>query len=98
MQQLGWVVADASRDAEVISKSSLIQPQGFQITAKAQGCHGITQEAALQNGRPLADVLEEFMRDVCQACSRGGRVCARRLPGEDGGLIDDGRPSPPPRF
>ena len=86
--QLGWVVADASRNGEAISKSSLIQPQGFQITEKAMGCHGITQEDALRSGRPLADVLEEFVRDVSHACSRGGRVCAHQLE-LDAGLVDE---------
>lgn len=86
--QLGWVVGDGSRDAKVISKSSLIKPQDFQITEKARGCHGITQEAALQNGRPLADVLGEFMRDVSQACARGGRICAHQLE-FDAGVVDE---------
>lgn len=86
--QLGWVVADANHNADVISKSSLIQPQGFQITEKAKGWHGIAQKEALQNGRPLADVLEEFMRDVSQACARGGRVCAHQLE-FDAGVVDE---------
>ena len=34
--QLGWVVAGVGRDAEAISKSSLIQPEGFLIMQKAQ--------------------------------------------------------------
>ena len=85
--QLGWAVGDASVDAEIVVKSALIQPRGFEIAEKAIAHHHITQDIALEHGRPLASVLEEFMRDVSQACSRGVRVCAHQLE-FDAGVID----------
>ena len=86
--QLGWVVAGPGNSRELVSKSSLIQPCGFQMSARATKCHGITHEAAMENGRALADVLEEFVRDASEACARGGRVCAHQLE-FDAGLIDE---------
>ena len=86
--QLGWVVGDANVEAEVVAKSALIQPQGYEISRKATDYHKITQDIALQNGRALADVLKEFMTDISQAHARGGRICAHHLE-FDAGLVDE---------
>ena len=85
--QLGWSIAGIDDNAKIILKSSLIRPEDFQISDKANACHSITQENARQNGRPLAEVLEEFMRDISQAHSQGGRICAHQLE-FDAGVID----------
>ena len=85
--QLGWAIGFASRDAEVISKAYIIQPKDFVIAGKAKACHGITQEHAVQQGRPLIKVLEEFMHDILQAVSKGGRICAHQLE-FDAGVIE----------
>jgi DNA polymerase III epsilon subunit-like protein len=86
--QLGWAVGDANVGAEVVVKSALIQPQGYEISKKASDHHKITQDIALQNGRPLADVLTDFMIDVSQAHSRSARICAHHLE-FDAGLVDE---------
>ena len=85
--QLGWAIATASRDAEVTSKGYFVQPKDFEIAERAKACHGITQEHALQQGRPLINVLEEFMHDVLQAVSKGGRLCAHQFE-FDAGVIE----------
>jgi len=43
---------------------SIIQPDGFLIPAEATRIHGITNEYALQHGRPLRQVLEELNNDI----------------------------------
>ena len=64
--QLAWAVGDANVDAEVVVKCALVRPEGYEISSKASAHHHITQQDVLQKGRPLADVLQEFMHDVAQ--------------------------------
>ena len=66
-------------NASDLTKSALIQPQGFQIAQRATDCHGITHKHASKDGTSLADTLVEFMRDVSTAILKGGRVCAHQL-------------------
>ncbi|NJM94781.1 MAG: PHP domain-containing protein, partial [Cytophagales bacterium] len=51
----------------VEQRSFLIQPDGFDIPYEAVKIHGITTERAKADGRPLAEVLEEFSGAVAQA-------------------------------
>ena len=44
--QLGWVIGEPRRDANVIEKISLVRPNDFQISAKAFNVHRISQEEA----------------------------------------------------
>ena len=85
--QVGWAVADVTTNGQNIVKERLIQPTGFVITAKAEKFHGISQERAVAEGFPLAQVLTEFMQDVRDIRRRGGRIVCHHL-GFDGGILD----------
>eukprot|EP00973_Karenia_brevis_P009794 1323001-Karenia_brevis.AAC.1 len=76
---LAWVIGDAGEGEQAIVKNAVIQPHGFLISDRASAVHGITHKDASTNGRQLAVVLDEFMRDVSESVLRGGRVCAHQL-------------------
>lgn len=57
--QLAWMVCD--RDGEIVAKADrLVQPQGFTIPPEVSRIHGITTRMAIEKGRPLKEVMEEF--------------------------------------
>ena len=74
--QLAWCVGNAT--IPEISKSYFVRPFGFTLAAKASIFHGIGQEKT-QEGRPLQDVLQEFMTDVRRCTQQGGQVVAHHL-------------------
>ena len=49
----------------------------------------ISHERALQEGRDLKDVLQEFMGDVKEACRQGGRVVAHQLEFDAGVIYEE---------
>lgn len=64
--QLGWLLTD--ENGTVIRQGNMIvKPDGFEIPAGAASVHGITTEIALQQGQPLADVINAFIGDLSQA-------------------------------
>ena len=75
--QIGWNLGYV-RDVPT-KKEYLIKPEGFCVSEKATGVHGITQEVALSLGRELRDTLQELMADVRICAERGGRVVAHQL-------------------
>ena len=75
--QLGWAIGTAP-DALVV-KECVVQPTDFQISEKATRYHGISHEWAMQNGRPLRKVLEEFMKDIINVYDQGGRIVVHHL-------------------
>ena len=76
--QLGWAyIADGS-DVPVV-KSCLIKPKGFAIETSATEKHGIEHDTALEHGRPLGEVLREFLEDVSALHEKGYRICAHHL-------------------
>ena len=75
--QLGWAIGTAP-DALVV-KECVVQPTDFQISEKATRYHGISHEWAMQNGRPLREVLEEFMKDIINVYDQGGRIVVHHL-------------------
>ena len=77
--QLGWCVGSFSSDKGPVVKQALVCPDGFEISAAAAAKHKITTAIARRDGRPLADVLCEMLRDVCAVHCHGGRVCAHQL-------------------
>ena len=87
--QLGWVIGGPDVDSEVRKKVSLIHPHGFEIQEKAARFHGISQSHALRHGRPLTDVLRDFMRDVLECCDHGGRVVAHQLEFDAGIILNE---------
>lgn len=63
--QIGYIVMDGNKT--VYSHEDIVKPDGFEIPESVSKIHGITTERALQDGRPLADVLDEFFSWVNEA-------------------------------
>jgi len=82
---LAWVTGPVTTNAKLIRKRVLVKPNGFRISSKAFGFHGISEEDA-HNGSDLAEVLNEFMEDVNSMCSQGAYICAHNLE-FDAGII-----------
>lgn len=60
---VAWIVCKET--GEVCKKVySLIRPDGWKIPADSIKIHGITMEYALEQGRPLEDVLAELKADL----------------------------------
>ncbi len=59
MVQLAFLFYDA-RGNKVAGGDYLIRPEGFTIPDEASRIHGITTERALEDGKPLAQVLGDF--------------------------------------
>jgi len=59
---IGWSFGPPDTEATV--KELLIRPEGFQISDKATNYHKISHQHATDNGRPLKDVLNDFMDDL----------------------------------
>ena len=62
---ISWSVFEGTERKKHVSY--IIKPEGWQIPAESTAIHGITQEAAVMRGHPLAQVLEEFAADIRQA-------------------------------
>ena len=64
--QLAWLMVD--KDGNILKqKSVIIKPDGFSIPSDASAMHGITTERAQREGRPLNEILNEFMLDLSLA-------------------------------
>lgn len=65
MIQLAWMLF---HDQILIEeKSVIICPEGYTISVSVTGIHGITNERAKKEGRPLTEVLAEFSETICRA-------------------------------
>mgnify|MGYP001275638972 CR=1 FL=1 len=64
--QLAWLLADDEAH-EVVSAQYIVRPDGFTIPNDASAIHGITTEAALQDGVDLHAVLTAIMPDIAKA-------------------------------
>lgn len=61
--QLGWLLTDAA--GRILSEGNhIVRPDGFEIPKAASDVHGITTEFALENGKPLLDVIFAFGADL----------------------------------
>lgn len=61
MVQISWQVHD--REGKLLSNEDyIIRPEGFDIPFSSVKVHGITTELALQEGRDLKEVLDEFTK------------------------------------
>ncbi len=87
--QIGWAIGRADMNAPVRVKTAFVQPVGFEMSEKATKFHGISHTTATQEGRPLADVLCDFMADVLEAFSCGGRVVAHQLEFDAGIVLQE---------
>ena len=66
LSQLGWLLTDAA--GRILSEGNhIVRPDGFEIPKAASDVHGITTEFALENGKPLLDVIFAFGADLNQA-------------------------------
>ncbi len=64
--QLAWQLHDAK--GKLLSRQNvIIQPDGFDIPYKAEQIHGISTRRAQEEGSPLSDVLELFIKDLARA-------------------------------
>ena len=66
MVQLGWILMDGEGN-KVSQKDYIIRPDGYTIPDDAVRIHGITTQRALEDGRDLAAVVDEFLADFNQA-------------------------------
>ena len=71
------------------TKAYFVRPDGFEVADKATNFHKFSHEHVECEGRPLADVLREFMVDVKTACAAGGRVAAHQLEFDAGVIWQD---------
>ena len=79
--EIAWLIAAANPSSPPAPpRSELVQPIDFTISAKAtKKSHHITNEEAHAKGVPLAAALSEFMKDVTDAVSKGGRLVSHHL-------------------
>ncbi len=64
--QLAWQLHD--NHGKLLSHQNLIvRPDGFTIPFNAEKVHGISTQHALEVGKPLAEVLEMFSKDLRQS-------------------------------
>ena len=75
--QLGYAIGAV--DEEVTTKKFYVTPEGFEVSATATKLHGISQETLMAAGKPLEEVLREFISDVVEACRKGARVVAHQI-------------------
>ena len=75
--QLGWAVG-RTQD-ELVVKEHIVYPSDFVISERAAQYHGISHDIAMRHGRPLQEVLAEFMNDMIQVYRQGGRIVVHHL-------------------
>ncbi len=61
--QIAWQLHDG-KGALLSQESHIIKPDGFDIPYKAEQIHGISTKRALEEGRPLKNVLNSFLADL----------------------------------
>ncbi|MDH5608041.1 MAG: DNA polymerase III subunit alpha [Cyclobacteriaceae bacterium] len=64
--QLAWQLHEAN--GKLISQGNhIVKPEGFTIPFNAEKIHGISTQRALEVGKDLGDVLENFVSDIRRA-------------------------------
>lgn len=64
--QLAYVLCD-DNGVKQLEENHIIKPEGFIIPDKASAIHGISQEKALREGKPLLSVLNTFAELIQQS-------------------------------
>lgn len=64
--QLGWILM-TENGKKVSDKNYIVKPNGFTIPADATKIHNITTKVALEQGRELSFVIDEFLKDFNKA-------------------------------
>jgi DNA polymerase III epsilon subunit-like protein len=72
--QLSWLMSDDAGN-HLSESDNIIKPEGFLIPTGASNIHGITDEIANEQGKPLVDVLMAFQKDLATA----NLVCCHNL-------------------
>ena len=75
---VGWTYCDPGC-AKPITKSRIVRPQGFVISAAASDKHGISHDMAMTQGVDLEVVLADLLKDAEAICSNNGRVVSHHL-------------------
>jgi DNA polymerase III epsilon subunit-like protein len=57
--QIAWALFEDSGE-QLAFRDHIIRPEGFVIPENATAIHGISTERALNEGKPIAEVLKEF--------------------------------------
>ncbi len=65
MVQLAWQVHDEKGELVEV-KNFIVKPEGFVIPRATEKIHGISTERALREGKPLREVLDEFVKALNQ--------------------------------
>ncbi len=65
MVQLAWQVHDEKGELVEV-KNFIVKPEGFVIPRATEKIHGISTERALREGKPLQEVLDEFVKALNQ--------------------------------
>ena len=66
LTHLSWILFDKDYK-KLESGNEIIKPQGFTIDKESEKFHGLSQEEAEKEGRPVKEVLEEFSKVVDKA-------------------------------
>ena len=61
--QLSWILTDQFGN-DISSRNEIIRPEGFTIPSSVSSVHGITNEVALRDGKPLRQVIQAFLKDA----------------------------------
>src|SRR5678809_747417 len=61
--QLAWQL-HGPNGALLSQQSHIIRPDGFDIPFKAEQVHGISTRRAMEEGKPIKEVLEAFVADL----------------------------------
>ena len=64
---ISWIVLDTNSNTELTRHSYIIKPDGWTIPEESVNIHGITTEQATLVGKPLFDVMGEFITESCDA-------------------------------
>lgn len=64
--QLGWIMTDDEGN-ELARADEIVFPDGYTIPAHSAQVHGITTTIARAKGRPVNEVLKEFVTQIEQA-------------------------------
>ncbi len=72
--QLAWILTD--KEGNTLSSScSIIKPEGFTIPDDAAKVHGIYTYTAMRDGKPLKNVIDDFLKAAAEArCLVGHNV------------------------
>ena len=64
--QLSWIITD-EKGVKIKKANRIIKPSGFNIPKSSETLHGISNDKALQVGKDLEVVLDEFSQDINSA-------------------------------